>query len=308
MLFFTNSLILFLLLFEALTAVLFITIIHMGSEISRFSAGQVFILYSILSGALLLFVTALNTFKPPISCTNFSPNILTLVSVILLITAFSIKIPLYPFHSWLPFAHAEASTENSVILTAGVLKLSIIGFIRFMSQWQSSLCSFRWLVYAIIICTLTILAGVAHGIHTNNLKKVIASSSIVHMAPILIILLSGTSSTITSYIQWYLVSHSFVSSSLFIYSGVFLYTAKKSYNTNVGSGAGKQLKLLITLLTLSNMSLPCSVMFYSELGLIKCLLEQVDLLATIIITFGLAIGTLLISLKLFFSCDLPSPA
>lgn len=190
---------------------------------------------------------------------NINKNLI-LLSFLL---AFLIKIPLFPFHSWLPLAHGEANTRGSIILAALLLKLGTYGLIRYILEINNK-------VYYIsnIILTLSIL-GFIYGcfliLRQIDLKRIIAYSSILHMN---LVVLSVFTFDYTSLIGSYLtmIGHSFTSSSLFYIIGI-LYNKFHTRNLLYFRGLIHFYPILISLFfffILSNISFPLTFNFIGE--------------------------------------------
>jgi len=170
----------------------------------------------------------------------------------------SIKVPIFPFHIWLPEAHVEAPTLGSVILASLVSKISIYGFLRILLLFQNiciymepfiiciRLSSFMW---SAIICLRQI-----------DFKKLIAYSSIVHMNFALLGILSWTSNGLMGGIISS-ISHGLVSSALFFCSGM-LYDRFNTRNLLYYGGLTKILPLMSTfffIFSLCNCGVPGSL-------------------------------------------------
>jgi len=94
--------------------------------------------------------------------------------------AFAIKVPLWPFHTWLPLAHTEAPTAGSVILAGVLLKLGGYGLIRFNLQLFPEAA--RWAAPAIgVLAVIGILYGALLALIQPNIKRLIAYSSLSHL-------------------------------------------------------------------------------------------------------------------------------
>ena len=95
--------------------------------------------------------------------------------------AFAVKVPLFPFHTWLPDAHVEAPTAASVILAAVMLKMGGYGFLRFNLPLFPEATLF-WQPWIIALSVIAILYGALVALVQPDMKKLIAYSSVSHMA------------------------------------------------------------------------------------------------------------------------------
>lgn len=134
------------------------------------------------------------------------------------IISFSIKIPIFPFHIWLPEAHVESPTEGSVILAAVLLKVGLYGFLRIIipifpqSIIYFSNCIFLLNIFSIIYTSLMTLRQI-------DMKKVIAYSSIGHMNICMLGICTFNSNSIIASIIL-MLGHGFITSGLFFLIGV----------------------------------------------------------------------------------------
>jgi len=94
--------------------------------------------------------------------------------------AFAIKVPMFPFHTWLPDAHVEAPTAGSVILAGVLLKLGAYGFIRFSLSLYPDAAQ-TWAPAIIVLSLIAIIYGAVVALVQPDLKKLVAYSSVSHM-------------------------------------------------------------------------------------------------------------------------------
>ncbi len=94
--------------------------------------------------------------------------------------AFAIKVPMFPFHTWLPDAHTEAPTAGSVILAGVLLKMGTYGFLRFsLPMFPDATTRFRWIM--IVLSVVAIVYGALVCLMQKDMKKLIAYSSVSHL-------------------------------------------------------------------------------------------------------------------------------
>src|SRR6185436_14873869 len=96
------------------------------------------------------------------------------------LAAFSVKVPMWPVHTWLPDAHVEAPTGGSVVLAAIMLKLGCYGFLRFsLPIAPDAAREWSWLIIALSLIAVVYIGLVA--LVQKDMKKLVAYSSIAHM-------------------------------------------------------------------------------------------------------------------------------
>ena len=132
--------------------------------------------------------------------------------------SFTVKIPMWPFHTWLPDAHVEAPTAGSVILAGILLKMAGYGFIRFSIGMFPEASLF----FAPLVFTLSIIAIIATSLIAlvqTDMKKLIAYSSVAHMGFVTLGIFTFTVQGIEGGIIQ-MISHGIVSAALFLCVGV----------------------------------------------------------------------------------------
>ncbi|MEC7755726.1 NADH-quinone oxidoreductase subunit M [Roseivirga sp. UBA1976] len=131
---------------------------------------------------------------------------------------FAIKLPSFPFHTWLPDAHVEAPTPISVVLAGVLLKVGGYGLIRTaFAMFPDAAYHYAWLIG--FLGMFSIIYGAMNALAQKDLKKLIAYSSVSHMGFVLLGLAAMTSEGISGAI-YQMFSHGLISSMLFLIAGV----------------------------------------------------------------------------------------
>ena len=132
--------------------------------------------------------------------------------------ALAIKVPAFPFHTWLPLAHVEAPTAVSVILAAVLLKMGVYGLLRIC--YSIVPMGFSWfLPYLIVIAAINIVYGALCAMAQTDMKKMVAYSSVNHMGYCLLGI-AGLSASGFSGAVMQMIGHGLITGALFLLVGV----------------------------------------------------------------------------------------
>ena len=216
------DLVLFYLFFEGGLIPMFLIIGIWGGERRVYStfkfflytlAGSVFMLLAII----YIFISTGTTDVETLLMYNFTTNE-QLILWIAFFTSFMVKIPMWPFNTWLPDAHVEAPTAGSVILAGVLLKMAGYGFIRFSIGFFPDASEF----FAPFIFSLSVIAIIVTSLIAlvqEDMKKLIAYSSVAHMGFVTLGIFTFTVQGIEGGIIQ-MISHGIVSAALFLCVGV----------------------------------------------------------------------------------------
>lgn len=170
--------------------------------------------------------------------------------------AFAIKVPMFPFHTWLPDAHVEAPTGGSVILAGILLKMGTYGFIRFaMPLFPAASEAFTPLIMTLAV--IGIIYGALVAMVQPDMKKLIAYSSVSHLGFVMLGLFSLTSSGVTGGV-YQMLNHGISTGALFLIAGI-LYERRHTREIKEFGGLSASMPVLaffFMVATLSSIGLP----------------------------------------------------
>jgi len=162
---------------------------------------------------------------------------LQLLAFIAFFLAFAIKVPMFPFHTWLPDAHTEAPTAGSVILAAVMLKLGAYGFIRFaLPLFPDAAQTFAPAI--IVLSLIAIIYGAIVAMVQPDLKRLVAYSSVSHMGFVTLGIFVFTEQGLQGAILQ-IVNHGLITGALFLLVGVIYERTHDRTIAKMGGLAGR---------------------------------------------------------------------
>jgi NADH-quinone oxidoreductase subunit M len=231
--FIARDLILFFVFFELVLLPMYFMIGVWGGE-NRQYASLKFFLYTMFGSALMLvaflalfFKTGAESFSIPYLVENggaIAKNVQVWIFAGMFV-GFAVKVPMFPFHTWLPDAHTQAPTQGSVILAAILLKLGTYGFVRIAIPILPEAAK-EWAPWIGLLSVIGIIYGALGCLAQTDMKRLIAFSSVAHMGFVMLGI-----STLTPFglnaAMFGMVAHGLITGMLFFIAG----SVKERYHT-----------------------------------------------------------------------------
>ena len=289
------DMVLFYLFFEAVLIPMFLIIGIWGGQ-NRVYAAFKFFLYT-LAGSVLLLVAMIYMYG--IAHTTSIPILMEVIPDLPLSTqiwlwvalfaSFAVKVPMFPFHTWLPDAHVQAPTAGSIILAGVLLKMGAYGFLRFslpmLPDASRELANYVYVLSLIAIVYTSLVALVQ-----EDMKKLIAYSSVAHMGFVTLGIFSLNQQGLDGAI-FQMISHGLVSGALFLCVGVIY---ERQHTREIAKFGGLTERMpkyarLLMVFTMASVGLPATSGFVGEF-LTFMSIYQVNKIVAAVAATGVILG------------------
>ena len=270
--FIAQDLVLFFVFFEVVLLPMYFMIGVWGGE-QRQYASLKFFLYTMFGSALMLvaflalfFKTGAESFAIPYLVENggaLAKNVQVWIFAGMFI-GFAVKVPMFPFHTWLPDAHTQAPTQGSVILAAILLKLGTYGFVRIAIPVLPD-AAIAWAPYIGGLAVIGIIYGSLGCLAQTDMKRLIAFSSVAHMGFVMLGISTLTTFGVSA-AMFGMVAHGLITGMLFFVAG----SVKERYHTLEIARLGGLLKQMprmgwiLGLTSMASLGLPGLAGFWGE--------------------------------------------
>lgn len=272
------DLFLFYVFWEAMLIPMFFLIGIWGSK-ERIYAAQKFLLYTFAGSVPMLVAIIYLIFQTKLQLGAYSAALSDILRLslpgdrmfsaqglifIAFCLAFAIKVPLFPLHTWLPDAHVQAPTGGSVILAGVLLKLGGYGLIRFAMPLATGVLP-TIAPFMMALSAIAIVYGACVAIAQDDIKKLVAYSSVSHMGYVILGLFAMNTIGVTGSV-YQMLNHGISTGALFLLVGI-LYERKHTREIAAYSGLAKTIPLysiIMLIVTFSSIALPGTNGFVGE--------------------------------------------
>lgn len=274
------DLLLFFLFWEVELIPMYMLISIWGSGRKEYSATK-FVVYTLFGSAFMLAGILALYFSTP------APHTFSMVAIaqggaewllpaiplaaifFLIFTAFAIKLPMFPVHTWLPDAHTDAPTAVSVILAGVLLKMGGYGMVRLVAGFGDGGLvpgvARDYALYLVIFAVVSVLYGAAATVRQSDLKRLIAYSSVSHMGFVLLGIFALSQLSITG-AAMQMVSHGLITGLLFAMVGL-VYDKTHQRQIPLLGGLARQMPVIAVVFSIAGLAalgLPMTIGFAAE--------------------------------------------
>ncbi len=287
------DMILFYVFFEGVLIPMYIIIGVWGGK-NRVYASYKFFLYTLLGSVLMLLAILLMTAivgssdVVEISKVHF-PKILQYIFFVCFFASFAVKVPMWPFHTWLPDAHVEAPTAGSVILAGVLLKMGGYGFLRFTLPMMPDV-AVQWSSFMLILAAIAVIYTSLVALVQEDMKKLIAYSSVAHMGFVIAGTFSFNLQGLTGAMIT-MLSHGLVSAALFLVVGV-VYDRIHTRDIAAYGGLVQRMPryaVIFMFFTMASVGLPGTSGFVGEFLVLAGLFQYNTIFASLV-SLGMVLG------------------
>ncbi|MCB0310632.1 MAG: NADH-quinone oxidoreductase subunit M, partial [Bdellovibrionales bacterium] len=205
--------------------------------------------------------------------------------------AFGIKVPIFPFHTWLPDAHVEAPTGGSVVLAGVLLKMGLYGFIRFAYPLFPRAAEV-FTPYLAVLAVIGIIYGALVAWAQHDIKKLVAYSSVSHLGYCVLGFVAFNAISTTGSI-YQMLNHGISTGALFLLVGV-LYERRHTREISEYGGLASKIPVfafLFMIFTLSSIALPLTNGFVGEFLILVGSFQVMPVLTSIAV-LGVVLGAI----------------
>lgn len=217
------DLFLFYVFWEVMLIPMFLIIGVWGGE-NRVYAALKFFLYTFF-GSVLMLIAVIYLYLVNNSSFNvlemhelYLPLGVQMLLFLAFFAAFAVKVPMWPFHTWLPDAHVQAPTAGSVILAGILLKMGAYGFLRFSLPIMPE-AAYLMTPFVMTLSVIAIIYTALVALAQSDIKKMIAYSSVSHMGFVTLGIFAATTESVQGAVMQ-MVNHGIVAAALFMLIGV----------------------------------------------------------------------------------------
>jgi NADH-quinone oxidoreductase subunit M len=270
---------LFFLFWEVMLVPMYFLIGIWGSANRLYSAIKFFLYTLVGSVIMLLGILALYFYSHSVTGVysfdvlqfqklNLPPNLQWWIFLAFFL-GFAVKVPMFPFHTWLPDAHTDAPTAGSVILAAVMLKMGTYGFLRFSLPILPD-ASRRFVPFIVVLSIIGVVYGALVALAQKDWKRLVAYSSVSHMAMVMLGMFALNPVGLTGSIVQQL-NHGISTGALFLIVGI-VYERRHTREISEYGGLSKVMPVyaaIFLIMTMSSIGLPSLNGFIGELLILQ---------------------------------------